>query len=317
MYQEFNQSLQDLKPNISKATKIEPTSCTFLKDIQMMMHGFGDVAQPLLETAKIIQQFVHEQICCYLFLAAEVAQQRGSCKIGIEEIMFLFRHNIPRLFHFMRHLNFRDSKGSLKKSSIDFDFTVESLDNKSLKRSKICYQFLECIDQYFNLKTSFHNGDFNDIKIKRLKIAELLTRDMDLAQYSNYSLCRQISFGKRIKIFQEWFESELNHFIIKPSKYGWESLAYLAHETVAELIYLAVLTQADQHKKIKTEVEQVSCFDDYFLSFNKTVKQPVTPSHIRELIRRCYENNKPGYHMKKMKLLNVSDEMTQPFLVLV
>lgn len=308
--------VQDNMVDVSLSQAIKPSESSFTKEILMMMHGFGDVDSPILQTAEMINEFVYEQICCYLNLASDVAQQRDSNEIGIEDIMFLFRSNVPRLFHFMRHLNFRDSKGSLKSSTAKNEFMFESLDFKRYKRTKVSHDFLKCIDSYDNLVTSFQNGDFDNIRLQRLQISELVTRNMSIDQYKYYSTCRQISFGKNMKMFQSWFSLKLKDLKVEPNKYGWESLAYLAYETVAELVYLAILSQVDQHTECKFSNLSRIDLESYFTN-EKCIKQPITTINIFEVFRRCYNCMIPENYFSLKSNMQESHQVSQPFLVIV
>ena len=58
----------------SKATP----SMGFSAEIQQMMFGFGDCRKPLIESASLIEQIVHQQLIQALYKAEDIAKQRNG-----------------------------------------------------------------------------------------------------------------------------------------------------------------------------------------------------------------------------------------------
>ena len=263
---------------------------SFSSEILLMMHACGDVAKPVKRTAELIDQFVFDQLSLFLSLTAQIADERKSGVIGIQEVMFLLRRNIPRLFHFMRHLQFRDVKGKYVTSKSKKN-GIESVNEKGnvvkMKRTKTCLKFLKCIDKMSHLEMMYHRNEFEDIRMKRIKVAEFFTRNMNLEEYSWYSECRVLSFAKKMRKFKLWLQPVLETLDISPNRHGWESFAYLAHETVAELVYLCLLVQADQYALNNVELsDTLDKFERLLLNKGKH-KNPLTSDHIHEVLRRC------------------------------
>jgi transcription initiation protein SPT3 len=73
-----------------------------------MMHGFGDSSEPLLESAKIIQDIVLQQMRAIVRRACEIADRRANSKknniINGEDILFLLRKNKMKLRRLIKYL---------------------------------------------------------------------------------------------------------------------------------------------------------------------------------------------------------------------
>ncbi|XP_071074576.1 transcription initiation protein SPT3 homolog isoform X5 [Dasypus novemcinctus] len=83
--------------------------------------------------------------------------------------------------------------------------------------------------------------------MRKDKRAERQTRMMDSAQYAEFCESRQLSFSKKASKFRDWLDC--NSMEIKPNAVAMEILAYLAYETVAQLVDLALLVRQDMVTK--------------------------------------------------------------------
>uniref|UniRef100_A0A8D2INR4 SPT3 homolog, SAGA and STAGA complex component n=1 Tax=Varanus komodoensis TaxID=61221 RepID=A0A8D2INR4_VARKO len=77
--------------------------------------------------------------------------------------------------------------------------------------------------------------------------AERQARMMDSAQYAEFCESRQLSFSKKASKFRDWLDC--SSMEIKPNAVAMEILAYLAYETVAQLVDLALLVKQDMTPK--------------------------------------------------------------------
>lgn len=72
------------------------------------MHGFGDSNEPLLESAKIIEDVVLQQMKTIVRRACEIADRRASSKksniVNGEDIIFLLRKSKLKLRRLMKYL---------------------------------------------------------------------------------------------------------------------------------------------------------------------------------------------------------------------
>lgn len=73
-----------------------------------MMHGFGDSSEPLLESAKIIEDVVLQQMKTIVKKACEIADRRAGSKksniINGEDLIFLLRKDKAKLQRLLRYL---------------------------------------------------------------------------------------------------------------------------------------------------------------------------------------------------------------------
>lgn len=73
-----------------------------------MMHGFGDSSEPLIESAKIIEEVVLQQMRTIIRKACEISERRGNFKktvcISAEDLIFLLRKNKVKLQRLLKYL---------------------------------------------------------------------------------------------------------------------------------------------------------------------------------------------------------------------
>lgn len=73
-----------------------------------MMHGFGDSSEPLLESAKIIEDVVLQQMKTIVKRACEIADRRAGSKknniVNGEDLIFLLRKNKVKLQRLLKYL---------------------------------------------------------------------------------------------------------------------------------------------------------------------------------------------------------------------
>ncbi|NXP46680.1 SUPT3 protein, partial [Heliornis fulica] len=119
--------------------------------------------------------------------------------------------------------------------------------NNTNKRQKIAQDFLNSIDQTGELLAMFEDDEIDDVKQERMERAERQTRMMDSVQYAEFCESRQLSFSKKASKFRDWLDC--SSMEIKPNAVAMEILAYLAYETVAQLVDLALLVKQDMTPK--------------------------------------------------------------------
>ncbi|OVA16820.1 Transcription initiation factor IID [Macleaya cordata] len=67
----------------------------FQKDLQHMMYGFGDDANPLPETVGLVEDIIVEYITDLVHKAQDIASKRG--KLLTEDFLYLIRKDMPKL----------------------------------------------------------------------------------------------------------------------------------------------------------------------------------------------------------------------------
>ncbi|XP_076825758.1 transcription initiation protein SPT3 homolog [Clavelina lepadiformis] len=265
------------------------SSPIFQKEIQCMLHGFGDVAEPLEETAVMVHKIVHAKMCDIIMMVSATAQKRGSKSIGIEDVIYLLTPDKSKLNRYLNHLKFKDMKGKFTDEPGNEDLVLNDIQetfDKSYKRIRICRKFLQCIKPKANLNEMFNSGANDPVRLKRLARAEFQTRDMNTNEYLLFSECRSVTFAKKPMKFYNWFEEVLLQVEVQPSHFGWESLEFLAHDLVAEIVDAALLVKNDQERNCKPYEPDITLLQTATHGMPKKQKTSLTCSHIREAFRR-------------------------------
>lgn len=136
---------------------------SYLEEIRRMMHAFGDVRQPLIESASMIQSIVRHQMTMLLLEAQHVAQMSHSeslsnppprTHISVEDFIFLLKHDRHRLAKLIRYLKFKDMKLKVLSSSL-----VDSKEKSAQKQSKISKSQLECLYNDIKNESQAYDSD--------------------------------------------------------------------------------------------------------------------------------------------------------------
>ncbi|XP_049273100.1 transcription initiation protein SPT3 homolog isoform X2 [Rhipicephalus sanguineus] len=238
-----------------------PQNAWVLDEIRGMMHGFGDSSEPLLESVTLVEDIVTQQIKCVLHRAAEVAMLRGSKSVAIEDILFLMRKDKFKLGRLVRYLELKSLQGYIysKLPTDDEEASTASLASvesaladvkpeggPQFKRTKICREFISFIDQTGELEDAFNESAFDEVKHEREMRLEAHTRTMDQTQYMEYSNARASSFCRKHKSarFREWVMKDIDSDM-KLSSSVLDVFSYLAYETVAQIVDLALLIKKE------------------------------------------------------------------------
>ncbi|XP_063296912.1 transcription initiation protein SPT3 homolog isoform X1 [Pelobates fuscus] len=220
----------------------------FVLELQTMMFSLGDARRPLYDTAVLVEDIVHTQLINLLQQAADVSQMRGARVISAEDILFLMRRDKKKLRRLLKYILFRDYKSKILKGIEEEDLEEKlSTTSNACKRQKLAQDFLNSIDQTGELLSLMDDDEIDDVKQERMERAEKQTRMMDSAQYAEFSESRQLSFCKKASKFRDWLDC--SSMEIKPNAVAMEILAYLAYETVAQLVDLALLVKQDMAPK--------------------------------------------------------------------
>uniref|UniRef100_A0A4W3I8W0 SPT3 homolog, SAGA and STAGA complex component n=1 Tax=Callorhinchus milii TaxID=7868 RepID=A0A4W3I8W0_CALMI len=223
-------------------------STSFVAELQTMMYALGDARRPLHETAALVEDVVHSQLINMLHQAAEISQVRGARVIAAEDILFLMRKDKRKLRRLLRYMSYRDFKSKIVKGVEEDDIFDPDKSSSSInKRQKLYQEFLSSIDQTGDLLGLLEEDETDEVKQERLERAERQTRMMDSAQYAEYCESRQLSFAKRATKFRDWLD--WSSMEVKPNAVAVEIMAYLAYETVAQLVDLALLVKQDMAAK--------------------------------------------------------------------
>ncbi|CAM4649853.1 unnamed protein product [Leuciscus chuanchicus] len=181
------------------------------------LFALGDARRPLHETAALVEDIVHTQLI-----------------------------NLKKLRRLIKYMQFRDYKSKVLKT-IDDEDPLDSDKYSSNKRQRLAQDFLGSIDQTGEFLSLVEEEEVDEVKQERLERIEKMTRNMDSSLYSDFCESRQLSFSKKASKFREWLDcSSLD---VKPNAMSMEILSYLAYETVAQVVDLALLVKQDMTPK--------------------------------------------------------------------
>lgn len=300
----------------------------FTDEILNMMHAFGDSNQPLIESARLIESIVHQQLDSLIEKAEEIAQIRESAVIGAEDVLFLLRKDKSKLVRLINHLYVKDIKSSINDGTsnpAELRMCDPNASQPQSRRVKICYDYLSQLDEFNEYKKVFNQALFDEIKNQRLRRIDSLTRNMSHLEYAVYTKARQVSFMSRVKPerFSEWLLNDKPH--VKISVFAFEMIHYLAHETVAQIIDLSLLVKQDEERdpndplsvlitksahnnsdkaNMNSHCQQPKSFNIPFdLGTPHCPSSSITPSHINEALRRYCTSQGPfkEYHHKSRR----------------
>ncbi|XP_063040556.1 transcription initiation protein SPT3 homolog [Engraulis encrasicolus] len=222
---------------------------SFIPELQSMMFALGDSRRPLHETAALVEDIVHTQLINMLHQAAEVSLLRGARVISAEDILFLMRKDKKKVRRLLRYMQFRDYKSKVMKTVEDEDPADQDKYSSSNlnKRKRLAQDFLASIDQTGEFLALLDEEEVDDVKQERMERMERQSRNMDMAQYTEFCESRQLSFSKKASKFREWLDC--SSLEVKPNVVSMEILSYLAYETVAQVVDLALLVKQDMTPK--------------------------------------------------------------------
>ncbi|KZC10536.1 PREDICTED: transcription initiation protein SPT3 homolog [Dufourea novaeangliae] len=278
----------------SQFVRNEPVNYT--AEIRQMMHGFGDSSEPLMESAKIVEEVVLQQMRTIVRKASEISERQENSKkatcISAEDLIFLLRKDKVKLQRLMKYLELKEYKSSIHKA-IESDVPKDILNNENLEDSKHrgpFYSFLNQIDNTGELLEDASTVD--EIKQHRCIRAEIMTRSMDEARYLKFSKARNASFANKNRHkFSDWLSSDNDITITKP---GYTILGYLAYEMVAQIVDLAFLVRQDQNKiygdaidRLRLSYVNPHTYKPYYHG-KVAVTKPITPAEIIEALRRYW-----------------------------
>lgn len=288
-----------------------------------MLHAFGDSRRPLLDTANVVEDIVRLQMREILCRAAECARKRSSATIGLEDILFLMRKSPLKVQRFIKYLSVKDTASSTIAST-----SGKVTDMEGNRRVKRCENFISLIDNEGGLLTQALNEELHDeCRLERLKRLDRLSRDMDERHYAEFTRARQVSFlGHKHRFSQKFYlwlttdatgkailADELTDLQLDQS--AMEAFAYLAYETVGQVVDMALLIRQEERgspdpvarqitpvvyntqQALATMQNQDNVKEDQL--DNVVWTTPLEPYQIREAVRRLTQTPPPlGWYAK-------------------
>eukprot|EP00732_Lithocolla_globosa_P003298 Lithocolla_globosa_v1_NODE_2574_length_1948_cov_71.245642.p1 type:complete len:302 gc:universal NODE_2574_length_1948_cov_71.245642:1055-150(-) len=271
---------------------------SYQSEIQQMMYTFGDVRNTNSQAAELIEDIVRHNIILLAIEACNNAQKRRSRYMHVEDVIFLIRHDVPKVNRIMDFLSWKDVRKSEPKTGGgggDDDAVVEEEEKHQQpkrKKVKLSFDYVQSLTNFMK-DDEFEEDDSSDLLhlqeiTNRLKEADDVTRVMSREEYIEYAECRQASFTyKKNKRFREWLNLAV-YIDIKPNDEILEILGYIAWEMVCRLTRTALMVKNELENLSSDELAGESEARRQIGSLFATPdeKTPILTHHIREGYRR-------------------------------
>ncbi|KAG5513628.1 hypothetical protein PMAC_000666 [Pneumocystis sp. 'macacae'] len=264
-------------------------------EIQQMMFVLGEVPDSLPETIALVEDIVRGQVIEMIVQATHHAMKRGSRCISIEDLIFLIRHDKPKVNRLKTYLSWKDVRKNAKEH--DGVESSEIIDDSDLPWD-LYSMFSEPIP--FNIEEEDEcNSDEQESNLDtlRLRFADLRTRTMTKDEYVHYSECRQASFTyRKSKRFREW--SKINQLIdSRPNDDIIDILGFLTFEIVATITEESLRVKA-QMDSLEGGIILKKRGEKYLFDDPEEGRTPLQIKHIQEGFRRLQEAQRKHIAMR-------------------
>lgn len=313
----------------------------FTADIQSMMHGLGDYKRPLRESAVLIEDVVRQELLHIVRSAVDIALQRNSKFVGLEDILFIMRKDKMKLQRLIHYLEVRDMK-ALKAAADGGEEEKPFITMAKRGRKKVCYDVISSFDTTGELLKLFSSDLYDPVKQDRNSRLDKLSQYMDHDQYLEFCMARQVSFAKnksyQMHKFRDWVTTFVEVGDLKLNALTLEVLCYLAFEVVAQIVDLCLLVKRDmavqfddplshcippacvtfdpaafQYASLKTQMPATVNIDQLsnpYTMLEMPAHSAIQPCHVREALRRYQQSKGPfvpfskQYHSCQRNLLS-------------
>ncbi|XP_065569956.1 uncharacterized protein LOC136033183 isoform X1 [Artemia franciscana] len=204
----------------------------FFSEIEKIMHGFGDVPNPLRMSVELMENLIKKELNEIIREAETVAEFRMSSKIDIEEIVFLLRRNKFKLRRIYKCLETKALGSKIEK-----DASEEIISQRNSKNERNLIHFVKALEELdtFGDLVDFckEEGEPDLARVDRLLRLEKVSRDLDSARYEAFAKARTIRFSCAKQKFAQWAlsGSELSSNI---TELAWLALDFLAFEAIGQ-----------------------------------------------------------------------------------
>ncbi|KAG0312628.1 Transcription initiation protein spt3 [Dissophora globulifera] len=272
----------------------EKSRYRYQTEIQQMMFVFGEVSDAIQETTMLVEDIVRSQVIEIICLAAQQARKRSSRFMSAEDLIFLIRHDRPKVNRLRTYLSWKDVRKNVKDSSdgaggtgADDVVGIEdaAADGKGpgdgavggpggknapaapvskarRMRVKLSWELLNAFADAMAANAEDDEDDDDDEdayldSMQRLRDADRITYAMTREEYEHYSECRQASFTyRKAKRFREW--ANMSSYIdMRPNDDIIDILGFLTFEMVTTLTETALKVKKEEDEKQRLHREAV------------------------------------------------------------
>ncbi|XP_044730055.1 transcription initiation protein SPT3 homolog [Chrysoperla carnea] len=283
----------------------------FLKEIALMMHGFGDSSEPLADTVRLVEAVTLQQIRAIIDDLYQQVERRGSDKIEPKDIVFLMRHNHNALRRLQRFVRNKYMKKNFE--------NLESVNNCDVTKNPNIDKIVQAVEALDETGELTDLDVFDSVRFERQLRADRISASLDEEKYMEYYKARCTSFMNRefsllknVECFKLWlYPKEDKIPATKLSTFIVEILAYLAFETVARIVDFALIVRNDINRKVHDLLGGLGASNycnpasfntsQVYERFRETGKGQegqlaITPNEVREALRR-FEMSQVGQFM--------------------
>ena len=208
--------------------------------------------------------------------------------------MFLLRKEPKKIIRIEKFLKLKEYGGNVK-----YNITGQ-------KRKRTNETLFEDISD----EEETNDNILDEHDMNKYIISDLITKDMNLDEISDFNKCKEVSFSSNLEKFNNWIK-----FDFKIQEKALELLTYLSYEYVGLLTQTSLIVKKDmelksndlQFLKIGTtfgiiteemkeklinfkEEENDSLSESKFIQPQTSLKKPLQTIHILEAARRLYSN---------------------------
>ncbi|KAF7556208.1 hypothetical protein G7Z17_g1604 [Cylindrodendrum hubeiense] len=259
------------------------------------MYVAGETQEPSTPTIALVESIIKDQVILMLTTANDLAGRRGSKVFSNNDLIFQFRHDsarVARLQTFLRWKSIRrqvkdsDDKGAPEVAGAD-DIDNDTLEGSmapdgAAKKTRLPAAVLPWEVRFFYAEQVPGDdvdedvlADSNMATLKKLRRADVKTRDMTVEEYATWSECRHASFTwRKVKRFREWAGLGViaEH---KPADDSLDILGFVTYEMVERLTEIALAFQEHELRSTQgLEYKQTP-------SFNTNCPGPFAPLEMR------------------------------------
>uniref|UniRef100_A0A1B0FQY5 Uncharacterized protein n=4 Tax=Glossina TaxID=7393 RepID=A0A1B0FQY5_GLOMM len=270
-------------------------SVSLLSEISDIMRSFGDSDKPRLESVKLVEHILQQQLRGMFNEASLVAMRRKNNPCPSQaDFEFLMRNHPVKIARMRKHLkDMRILKKFLSIRTGRQDF-MEDLDQQD-SDDELAIEVPELFDEE---------------RTRRLFRADRISQILSGQQYLEFNEARKTSFycrhGEKIK-------NKFRRFLDLPADLRIPTttmniLAYFAHETIAVIVDYAILTRLNSANRITEPFSRVTSTGaspamlhicpEVTQGRGSEVVKPISVQEIHEGIRRFRQmtNKKVGFY---------------------
>lgn len=278
----------------------------FQKEITNMLHGFGDNPNPNAATVFMVENIVLGQLRAMIQQAIPTMSTRGNQLIMTNaDIIFLMRKNtvkLKRLCDYQKRLDFVNKQvSSSSGETIMPNMGTEDDADLPFKKKRSTREFVLEFDEPNDVAyVGFDAIDYLR-KVRAAKISEALSYEKYLAYHkarcASFKTCLSGPSMKNLSKLEMWINPDNE---LKITQSALEILAFLAYETVAEIVDGVFFIRQDAKRRIGDPFSKLD--GGYFcnpMSLSNAVYiktgfegvPPITVVEVREVLRRHYCSN--------------------------